>query len=436
MRSEGRRFYLGTRRPHINRSRAAPPDSTLSGTWPSVLPVRMSASVSPGSRILSQPQPHAVSCRVRWTARRAAPASYECTPPTAREDCHERRRREAVRSRSRRRHRARRHRRRRHAAGPCRRRGRAAGAPRRRAVRRRRPLHALSRPARRGPHGRRHRALPLAPCLLQPAHGRGGARARLRSAAALARPAPGRQGLRARQAAGRGREAGARRSRARRLARLGRHRRRRRRRLRRRRDAAPRGLRPPGHPAQRRRRPALRPPEPVEGLSRRHGEGVVDSAEVAEVLREARDRPAPERARRPRSTRATAASPSPTARRSTTARSCSPPAPIRCASTCPAPMPSAVHYLRTLADSRAIVAAAATAKTRAGDRRQLHRPGGRGLAARPQARRPCRRPRGAAAGARHGAGARRRRAPPAREAGRRLPSRPDRDEARGQDGDA
>jgi len=76
--------------------------------------------------------------------------------------------------------------------------------------RRRRPLHALSRPARRGPDGRRHRALPLAPCLLQPAHGRGGAGPRLRSAAALARPAPERPGLRARQAAGVGPEAGAR----------------------------------------------------------------------------------------------------------------------------------------------------------------------------------------------------------------------------------
>ena len=94
---------------------------------------------------------------------------------------------------------------------------------------------------------------------------------------------------------------------------------------------------------------------------RGHGEGVMDPAEVAEVLREARHRPAPRTRASLRSTRATAASPlADGTARSTTARSCSPPAPIRCASICPAPMLPRVHYLRTLADSRAIVAAAAT----------------------------------------------------------------------------
>ena len=47
-----------------------------------------------------------------------------------------------------------------------------AGAPRRRRARDRRDLHALRRPARRGAGRRRHGSLPVAPRLLQPAHRR------------------------------------------------------------------------------------------------------------------------------------------------------------------------------------------------------------------------------------------------------------------------
>ena len=67
--------------------------------------------------------------------------------------------------------------RRRAAPGTQRRRGRPPGAARRRGLRHRRDLHPLRRAARRGPGRRRHRALPLAPRLLQPAHRRGRARA-------------------------------------------------------------------------------------------------------------------------------------------------------------------------------------------------------------------------------------------------------------------
>ena len=54
----------------------------------------------------------------------------------------------------------------------------AAGPARRRVLRHRRVLHALQRPARRGPCRRRHRALPVAPRVLQPAHRRSAARSR------------------------------------------------------------------------------------------------------------------------------------------------------------------------------------------------------------------------------------------------------------------
>ena len=46
-----------------------------------------------------------------------------------------------------------------------------------------------------------------------------------------------------------------------------------------------------------------------------------------------------------------------------------------------------VHYLRTLADSRALVAEALRREARRGDRRELHRPGGGGVAPRPEHRR-------------------------------------------------
>ena len=65
-----------------------------------------------------------------------------------------------------------------------------------------------------------------------------------------------------------------------------------------------------------------------------------------------------------------------------------------------------VHYLRTLADSRALVAKALTSTARRGDRRELHRPGGGGVAARAEHRRACGRAGGRPDGEDPGAGGR------------------------------
>ena len=158
-------------------------------------------------------------------------------------------------------------------------------------LRHRRPLHALSRPARRGPRRRRHGALPLASRLLQPAHRRGAARAGPQSGRLLARRARRRPDLRAREnRSARSRSACERMRRQR--AGIGRHRRRRRRRHRRRRDAAARRLRRRHHDAQRRRRSALRPAEPLQGLPRRQRARRLDSAARARILRGAQDRTA------------------------------------------------------------------------------------------------------------------------------------------------
>ena len=72
--------------------------------------------------------------------------------------------------------------------------------------------------------------------------------------------------------------------------RVDRHRRRRRRGAGGRRHAAPRRLRRPADDDQRRRLAAVRSAEPLEGLSRRHRAGGLDSAAVAGVLRRAADR--------------------------------------------------------------------------------------------------------------------------------------------------
>ena len=69
-----------------------------------------------------------------------------------------------------------------------------------RLLRRRRALHALSRAARRRTGRRRHGALPAASRVFQPADRRGAARAGARSDRLLARRAPGRDGVRAREA--------------------------------------------------------------------------------------------------------------------------------------------------------------------------------------------------------------------------------------------
>ena len=66
---------------------------------------------------------------------------------------------------------------------------------------------------------------------------------------------------------------------------------------------------------------------------------------------------------------------------SSSARCSSRPAPIRCGCRFPAPTDAQVHYLRTFADSRAIVAQAARGEARGGRGRELHRPRGRGVAA-------------------------------------------------------
>ena len=154
-----------------------------------------------------------------------------------------------------------------------------------------RALHSLSRPARRRPGRRRHGPLSLASRLLQPADGRGAARARARRDRVLPGRAQRRHGLRPGEAA-RPAEAPAARD-----ACLDRHRRRRRGRARGGRHAAPRGLRRTADDDQRRQRSAGGPAQPVEGLPGRHGEGRLDSAARARVLRGAAHRSAPRLAR-------------------------------------------------------------------------------------------------------------------------------------------
>ena len=154
---------------------------------------------------------------------------------------------------------------------------------------------------------------------------------------------------------------------ARRRAGIGRHRRRRRGGQRRRRDAAPRGLRRPRHDAQRRRRrrpttgrtcrrttsPATRPRSGSRCVRRSSTQKQRHRAAARRARR--RDRPA----RRAACTLADGA----TARLTT--RCCSRPAPSRCGSHVPGGDLPHVHYLRTLADSRAIIASAREREARA-----------------------------------------------------------------------
>ena len=128
-------------------------------------------------------------------------------------------------------------------------------------------LQPLSRPARRRSAGRRHRALPLASRLLQPAHGRGAACAGLEPDRLLVGRAARRQGLRDGQA--RRREARAARQARGDSAGADRDRGRRRRGLRGGRDAAAAGLQGQHRHAEQRRCGARRSPQPLQGLPRR-----------------------------------------------------------------------------------------------------------------------------------------------------------------------
>ena len=166
-----------------------------------------------------------------------------------------------------------------------------AGAARRRDRRGQRHLHALRRAAGRGPGGRWRDPLPLAPRLFQPAHRRGPEGARVRRAGDLARGARRRPRLRARP--GRQRRHAARRGERARGSAAHRDRRRRRRGIRGRRPLAWARLQRIADDAQRRRRDALRPAQPVQGLPRRHRAGGLDSVAGRRVLRRPQDRPAP-----------------------------------------------------------------------------------------------------------------------------------------------
>ena len=111
------------------------------------------------------------------------------------------------------------------------------------------------------------------------------------------------------------------------------------------------------------------------------------------------------------------------ARSSATTGCCSRPAPSRSGCRSRAPNLPHVHTLRSLADCRAIIEQAKTARARGRHRRELHRSRGRRLAARARARGARRGAREAADGARARSGARRLRPRAARGARRHLPSR-------------
>ena len=133
----------------------------------------------------------------------------------------------------------------------------------------------------------------------------------------------------------------------------------------------------------RRRERSGRPAEPLEGLPRRQRARRMDASAHRRFYRALTSSSCPARA--PRSTRETRRSGSTRARRAYEAlrprdrrRAGAPPA-------VPGATPH-VHILRTLADSRAIVAEAAKGEARGRHRRELHRPRGRGVAARARPR--------------------------------------------------
>ena len=113
---------------------------------------------------------------------------------------------------------------------------------------------------------------------------------------------------------------------------------------------------------QRGRLAAVRPAEPVQGLPRGHGAGRLDSAAAARILLRTPHRSRARHSACRRSTSPEARAARQTAGRSISARCCSRRAPTPCGSTIPGAGESQIHYLRTFADSRAIVANAATAK--------------------------------------------------------------------------
>ena len=253
--------------------------------------------------------------------------------------------------------------RRQHARWPC---GRGPGASRParpRPLRHRRHVHALRRPARRGARRRRHRPLPLASRLLQPAHRRGAAAPALRPGRLLggraARRAHRRHARSCAEAAARPpvvrRPPAASSSSA----------------------AAPRASPRPRRCAARATRASsrcsaptpsrpVRPAEPLEGLPRRQGARGVDLPQATEFFAAPRHRA---RARRRASPPSTSQAAQRRARRRPqprpTARCCSPPAPSRSASTIPgadrphvftcARSPTAARSSRRRGAARAVV---------------------------------------------------------------------------------
>ena len=197
---------------------------------------------------------------------------------------------------------------------------------------------------------------------------------------------------------------------------------RRRGRLRGRRDAAARAVQGQHRHAEQRRCRAGRSAEPVQGLPRRQRARGVGPAARRRLLRGQRHRPAPQGQRREhRCARARSGAGGRQQGRLRPAaagdrRRAGAPAHSRRGAVAG---PHAAHPRRQPRDHRA----GQGGQARRGDRRELHRAGGRGLAARPRHRGARRGAGEAADGARPGPGDGRLRARAARGARRRLPSR-------------
>ena len=223
---------------------------------------------------------------------------------------------------------------------------------------------ALSRRPGRRSHCRRHGALPAPPCLLQLADGRSDLRTGAGSDRLLARGTNRRSGVRPEKIAERDRHCASAKPTlsSRGSTRLRGDRRRRPRGFRCRRYASARRLRRSDHSVFRGRLSALRSAESFQGLPGGRRAGRLDPAQAAGVLRRAEDRSRAEYARdrdRPRPEAVQLDRGETRSYGALLLATGADPVHLEIAGAATAP----VHYLRSFADSRAIVAKAATAKT-------------------------------------------------------------------------